>query len=351
MSTQNHQGRVTIVVPVYNRQEMLQECLESIEKQVYKNIEVLVVDDGSTDKSVAVAESFANRDPRFRVISHSTNSGSMNRAMHDSILACDSEFFTWIASDDKYLPVSAISQFVSQHNQQPKVDFVSCDLKMVQNGDSPNEVCPSCSKPKAQVWPVWNGFASMNYTTQKFEAYTAKSFVAAVYRSLCPPFPANGMWRTDFFRRNQLTWIEYEGNTQSADTVNLLQFFSKGMTTRHYNEFPLIQYRLHEGQDTARHAVKRQIAGDVSLIQAIFEWFPTEMFLSSEERKVSKEEAYLRRLDELAAHRSSFHAPSAELSESISDIAAEALLYLWEHRGSIPEESSQAFRERFTKLL
>ena len=58
---------VTVVVPVYNVEEYLPACLESIEHQTHENLEVIMVNDGSTDGSAAIAEAFAARDSRFRL--------------------------------------------------------------------------------------------------------------------------------------------------------------------------------------------------------------------------------------------------------------------------------------------
>ena len=65
---------VSIVVPVYNVQEYVSTCLESLIKQSYEQIEVLVVDDGSTDKSGEICDEFAKKDERVRVF-HKKNGG------------------------------------------------------------------------------------------------------------------------------------------------------------------------------------------------------------------------------------------------------------------------------------
>src|SRR5829696_298680 len=62
------QGLVSIVVPIYNVEAFLRDCLESIRSQTYRNLEVVMVDDGCTDGSPAIAAEFAAADPRFRLI-------------------------------------------------------------------------------------------------------------------------------------------------------------------------------------------------------------------------------------------------------------------------------------------
>ena len=59
---------ISLIVPVYNVEEYLEECLESIRKQTYQDIEVILVNDGSTDGSHAICERYCQMDKRFRLI-------------------------------------------------------------------------------------------------------------------------------------------------------------------------------------------------------------------------------------------------------------------------------------------
>ncbi|MBZ4298139.1 glycosyltransferase, partial [Streptococcus pneumoniae] len=65
---------ISIVVPVYNVEKYLKKSIESILNQTYQNIEILLVDDGSTDSSGKICESFSKVDPRIRVF-HKENGG------------------------------------------------------------------------------------------------------------------------------------------------------------------------------------------------------------------------------------------------------------------------------------
>ena len=67
-------NKVSIVIPVYNTAEYLPECIESIRRQTLKEIEIICVDDGSTDGSSDILDEYALRDDRIRVI-HKDNGG------------------------------------------------------------------------------------------------------------------------------------------------------------------------------------------------------------------------------------------------------------------------------------
>ena len=65
---------VSIIIPVYNEEKQISHCLDSIQCQEYKNYEVIIVDDGSIDKTGEICDSYAKKDSRFKVI-HEANGG------------------------------------------------------------------------------------------------------------------------------------------------------------------------------------------------------------------------------------------------------------------------------------
>ena len=66
---------ISVIIPVYNVEPFLPQCLDSVIRQDYPDLEILVVDDGSTDLSGRICDEYACRDPRIRVI-HQTNQGA-----------------------------------------------------------------------------------------------------------------------------------------------------------------------------------------------------------------------------------------------------------------------------------
>lgn len=104
-------GCVSVVIPVYNVENYLKECLDSVIEQTYKNIEIIIVDDGSTDKSGEICDFFADGDQRIRVL-HKQN-GGLSDARNAGMDIMNGEFFTFVDSDDT-IQKDAIKRMVDQ---------------------------------------------------------------------------------------------------------------------------------------------------------------------------------------------------------------------------------------------
>lgn len=89
---------VSIIVPVYNVKKYLNDCIESVVGQSHENIEVIMVDDGSTDESGAMCDTWAKKDKRIKVV-HKENEG-LNCARKDGYMASSGEYITFLDSDD-----------------------------------------------------------------------------------------------------------------------------------------------------------------------------------------------------------------------------------------------------------
>lgn len=95
--------RVSIVVPVYNNERYLDQCLLSLRAQTHRDIEIVVVDDASTDGSAARAERHAAEDPRVRVLRLAKNTGTLG-ARKAGITASTGDYVTLIDQDDELVP-------------------------------------------------------------------------------------------------------------------------------------------------------------------------------------------------------------------------------------------------------
>lgn len=109
MNPQNATPTVSVIIPVYNVEAYLRECLESVSHQDYDNWSAVVVVDGSPDGSERIAREFAERDTRFRVVS--VPNGGLGSARNVGFQESDGEYVFWLDSDD-VLPPAALSALV-----------------------------------------------------------------------------------------------------------------------------------------------------------------------------------------------------------------------------------------------
>jgi len=91
-------GLVTVVLPVYNVEKYLDRCLESVVNQTYRDLEIILVDDGSPDNSPALCEAWAAKDSRIKVI-HKKNAG-LGMARNTGIENANGEYICFFDSDD-----------------------------------------------------------------------------------------------------------------------------------------------------------------------------------------------------------------------------------------------------------
>ncbi|MGO3699079.1 glycosyltransferase family 2 protein [Halomonas sp. AOP1-B1-8] len=129
-------GLVSIIVPVFNAEEHLATALRSLAKQTYANLEVIVVDDASTDRSLAIARAFSQKDDRFKVLSQPANQGAY-AARNRGLAASKGDFITVHDSDDWSHPQKTEAQ-VAGLLAQPEwkacfSDWVRCSTELMFN--------------------------------------------------------------------------------------------------------------------------------------------------------------------------------------------------------------------------
>ena len=89
---------VSVVVPVYHAQKYLNECVDSLLRQTYKNIEIILVDDGGNDNCPKMCDDWARKDTRIKVI-HKEN-GGLSSARNTGLDIAEGEYISFIDSDD-----------------------------------------------------------------------------------------------------------------------------------------------------------------------------------------------------------------------------------------------------------
>ncbi len=113
---------VSVNIPAYNSERFIAETIESVISQTYQNLEVIVVDDGSVDRTGEIVEAFARRDPRVRLICQSNHGVAMTR--NKAIEASTGDFIATLDADDLWAPEKLEKQVDCLVSSGPEVGAV-----------------------------------------------------------------------------------------------------------------------------------------------------------------------------------------------------------------------------------
>ena len=147
---------ISIIVPIYNVEQYLNKCVDSIINQIYTNIEIILVDDGSPDRCREICDEYAKQDNRIKVIHK--NNGGLSDARNVAIDVARGEYIVFVDSDD-YVSVDYIEtlyNLVAKYNCKVGV---AC-LQTFSENEEPN------TKQKAYkefVFDKWDGIEKMFY--------------------------------------------------------------------------------------------------------------------------------------------------------------------------------------------
>lgn len=135
---------LSIIIPVYNSECYLRDCINSILSQSYKDFELLLVDDGSTDSSGEICDNYSNIDPRVRVF-HKKNSG-VSSTRNFGMQQAKGEYFIFVDSDDE-ISTNALSTLCHKINEFPNADVIIFGIKI-----SRNSIVTQENNPQPGFW-------------------------------------------------------------------------------------------------------------------------------------------------------------------------------------------------------
>lgn len=110
--------KISMIIPVYNAEQYLKKCVDSVRAQTYGNLEIMLVDDGSTDSSGELCDTYAEKDERIRVV-HKENGGLVS-AWKAGVKECSGEYVSFLDSDDWINPemLSEMSAYLTGNDRE-----------------------------------------------------------------------------------------------------------------------------------------------------------------------------------------------------------------------------------------
>lgn len=120
---------ISIIVPVYKVEEYLDECIGSIVRQTYENLEIILVDDGSPDNCPEKCDNWAKKDPRIKVI-HKKN-GGLSKARNEGMSKATGKYIAFVDSDD-WIEMTYV-EHLYRAIQKTGADISACDVREIRS--------------------------------------------------------------------------------------------------------------------------------------------------------------------------------------------------------------------------
>ncbi len=150
---------ISVIVPVYNGQEYLDKCIESVERQTYPNLEIIIVNDGSTDDTWKVCESLKERYDNIAVIT--LGDEGVSAARNKGLEASAGEYITFVDADDRILP-----------------DMLSCLYELLRETESDLAGCGFFGWQQEDVWQSKVHGKIVDKEEKKVQTYSTEDYLS-----------------------------------------------------------------------------------------------------------------------------------------------------------------------------
>lgn len=233
------QALVSVIVPVYNAQTYLDQCLDSISGQTYQNLEVLCINDGSTDRSPEILAAHAAADPRIRVIDKPN--GGYGQGCNRGLELARGEWVSIIEPDDWIEPdmYEAMVRFAEGFAERP--DIVKTPWTDIHNWDDPAKQEP---RPSLMLHRLKTSRHPFTLAENPVLIELHPSIWSAVYRR-------------DFLEANKIRFVEYPG-AGWADNPFLVETMCQAKAIV-YLDRPFYNYRCDLPGSTLNHATEEAV--------------------------------------------------------------------------------------------
>jgi len=225
--------KISVVIPIYNAENYLDKCLTSIIHQSYNNLEVILVDDGSTDSSLKLCKEWTKKDKRIKVF-HQENAG-VSAARNYGIKKCSGDYISFIDSDD-YLELDMYEKMTNPLNKK-KYDVLVCNYYVESNSQT---ILGITYKPTAS-WEV-----------EMFDKGNVRGY----------------LWNK-LYARDILIGKNFDENIHMMEDLIFNYQLDRDKKVQYkYIDFPLYHYIIHDNSTTNNISPKKITSLD-ALIQII----------------------------------------------------------------------------------
>ncbi len=226
-------SKVSVIVPIYNTAKYLENCLNSIVNQTHRELEIILVDDGSTDESGKIADTYAKKDQRIKVI-HQKNAGQ-SAARNHGIKESTGDYLSFVDSDDQIEPVF-YSTLLKLYKDNTSVAVCGHQYRRLKDNSSKN-LYQSPLKPRGK--------------NETKKAYIIKLLVKDGRMYSCN----NKLFKKEYIKDNN---ILFDTNINFAeDTKFVLDYLSYAEGEIAYDMSPLYIYNFGTETSTVKTAATK----------------------------------------------------------------------------------------------
>lgn len=244
---------ISIIIPVYNSEHILETCVKSILQQEYRNIEVILVDDGSKDRSPGICEELAKQDHRIKVI-HKDN-GGISSARNQGLDIATGEWITFCDNDDLVSP-----------------NWLKHLINLVERSES---ILPICAfiRDKSEVGkekPIERLEAKKTYPISEYLSFYEKQLAGFVWNSL---------YRKDIIEKYHIRFPERrEIGDVNEDLIFQIQYLPhvQGIAYTGYNDYLWAQNETNHSNETTEKWYFEKYEEKYRLLRSWVNMFPSE---------------------------------------------------------------------------
>lgn len=199
---------ISVVLPVYNGEKYLEQAINSILNQTYKNIELVIVNDCSTDKSLEIISDFQKKDARIKVINNRINQ-RLPKSLNIGFSECKGDYYTWTSDDNILFPDALEKLYNELQKSGADLIFSRCEtidsegrkLGETDNYNNLNEIyynniVLACFLYKREIHDTLNGYDVTKFLVEDYD------FWLRAYRQFNFIFTAEILYKIRFHENN-----------------------------------------------------------------------------------------------------------------------------------------------------
>lgn len=235
VNAEKQEKMVSLIIPVFNAEKSIGYCINSIVSQTYRNLEVILVNDGSTDQSLQICHNYAQLDSRVKVVD--TANGGVSKARNTGLSHANGEYIQFVDSDDVISP-DMVTKMVTAMETYHK-DVCICGFEMITLDEAKRPINRSSFS---------SGFIGHECVFTKERFLDRLSFI--LWRSCLLECSWNKLFRRDIIQANQISFPE--DMALGEDFSFNLDYF------QHINGAILLEDRMYYYLQTNKDALTRR---------------------------------------------------------------------------------------------